>query len=100
LLPSILEPSAEIREGYEYIQIETRDGRFMSGFEVDRDLKITVLRGLDGQDIVVENESVQSRESKNRSLMPEGLLEGLNEQQGLKKKGKKKPFMTNILITL
>ena len=81
LLPSILEPSAEIREGYEYIQIKTNDGRLLSGFEVDRDLKITVLRGLDGQDVVVENKSIQSRESNNRSLMPEGLLEGLSEQQ-------------------
>lgn len=81
LLPSILDPNAEIREGYEYIQIETRDDRLLSGFEVDRDLKITVLRGLDGQDVVVENNSIQSIKSNNRSLMPEGLLDGLNEQQ-------------------
>jgi putative membrane-bound dehydrogenase-like protein len=81
LLTSIVHPNAEIREGYQFITIETRDGRSLAGFQVDRDHQVTVLRGLDGQDVVVRAGEIQSVEPMGRSLMPEGLLEGLSPQQ-------------------
>ena len=40
LLTSILDPSAEIREGYSAVEVETRDGRVLSGFLTDRDEQI------------------------------------------------------------
>ncbi len=81
LLPSILTPSAEIREGYAYVDVTTTDGRTLGGFLADRDTQVTVVRGLDGQDVVLRASEIRSVEPTGRSLMPEGLLDDLNEDQ-------------------
>ncbi|MFM7103552.1 MAG: HEAT repeat domain-containing protein [Verrucomicrobiota bacterium] len=81
LLPSLLNPSAEIREGYQYVTVETRDGRSLAGFLVDRDAQVTVLRGLDGQDVTVAADEIREVQPMGRSLMPEGLLEGLGDRE-------------------
>jgi putative membrane-bound dehydrogenase-like protein len=81
LLLSILNPSAEVREGYTYVEIETLDGRNLGGFLTDRDAQVTVLRGLDGQDVTLRAADIRSIEPTGRSLMPEGLLDDLKEDQ-------------------
>lgn len=81
LLISILNPNAEIREGYAYVDIETTDGRNLGGFLTDRDAQVTVLRGLDGQDITLRAADLRSIEPTGRSLMPEGLIDDLNDEQ-------------------
>ena len=42
---------------------------------------VLILRGTDGSDAVVEQSQVKSMEVNPRSLMPDGLLVGLSEQQ-------------------
>ena len=81
LLISILNPNAEIREGYAYVDIETTDGRNLGGFLIDRDAQVTVLRGLDGQDITLRAADIRSIEPAGRSLMPEGLIDDLTDDQ-------------------
>ncbi len=81
LLLSIVNPSAEIREGYENVGIETRDERSLSGFVVRQDDRVVVLRGLDGQDLVVQRSEIAELRAAGMSLMPEGLLDALDEQQ-------------------
>ncbi len=81
LLLSIVHPNAEIREGYQYITVETHDGRNLAGFQVDRDHQVTVLRGLDGQDITLAAREIKEVQPMGRSLMPEGLLSDLSPQQ-------------------
>ncbi|MBT4623730.1 MAG: c-type cytochrome, partial [Verrucomicrobia bacterium] len=81
LLPGILDPSREIREGFEQMHVQTRDGRLLSGFLADRTDKLLILRGIDGGDMVIEQSQVESAKVSPRSLMPEGLLAGLSDQQ-------------------
>ncbi|HEU0010266.1 MAG TPA: c-type cytochrome, partial [Verrucomicrobiae bacterium] len=81
LLLHIVNPSAEIREGFENLAIETKDGRSFSGFLVERDARIVVLRGLDGQNITLEQKEISEMNAAGMSLMPEGLLDGLTDQQ-------------------
>ncbi len=81
MLISIVNPNAEIREGYQFINVQTTDGRSLSGFQVDRDKQVTVLRGLDGQDVTIHAEQIKEVQPVGRSLMPEGLLNDLSEQQ-------------------
>ncbi len=81
LLISILNPNAEIREGYAYVEIETTDGRNLGGFLTDRDAQVAVLRGLDGQDTTLRAADIRSIEPTGRSLMPEGLLDDLKEDE-------------------
>ena len=81
LLPSILDPSAEIREGYAYVDVTTRDGRSLGGFLRERDSQVAVLRGLDGQDFTLRASEIEAIEPTGRSLMPEGLLDGWTDEQ-------------------
>jgi putative heme-binding domain-containing protein len=81
MLVSIVNPNAEIREGYQHITVKTKRGRTLSGFQVDRDERVLMLRGLDGQQVTLPVEDIVAVEPVGRSVMPEGLLEGLSEQQ-------------------
>lgn len=81
MLISIVNPNAEIREGFQYFSVVTRDGRSLSGFLVERDGQILVLRGLEGEDITLRQSDVLRLTPLGRSLMPEGLLDGLTDKQ-------------------
>lgn len=81
MLISIINPNAEIREGFQFITVKTKDGRTLGGFLLDRDNQVTVLRGLDGQDLTLSADDIESVDAMGRSLMPEGLLSGLDDQQ-------------------
>jgi putative heme-binding domain-containing protein len=81
MLLHIVNPSAEIREGYESFFVLTKDGRTAHGFLVDKDAHVLVLRGPDGKDVTIRHENVEEIEKAKTSLMPEGLLKGLGDQQ-------------------
>jgi putative heme-binding domain-containing protein len=81
LLLNIVNPNAEIREGYESFLISTRDGRVVTGFLVEQDPLIVILRGLDGQNIPLARADVQEMKAAGVSLMPEGLLDALDDKQ-------------------
>ena len=81
MLLHIVNPSAEIREGFETYQVETKDGRLLTGLLVDKDNQVVVLRGSDGQTVTVRQEQIEDMAAQKKSLMPEGLLKTLTEQQ-------------------
>ncbi len=81
LLIGIVDPDAEIREGFEYVTLVTKEGRTLSGFLTDQGPQVVVLRGMAGEDIRVVRRQVESIEPMGRSLMPARLLEGLNDQE-------------------
>lgn len=81
LLVQIVDPNAEIREGYENIAITTSDGRSITGFLADKDESVYVVRGLDGSNTTVRKSEVTEFKSAGGSLMPEGLLESFTEQE-------------------
>jgi len=80
LLFAITDPNAEIREGYENYLVRTKDGQLLSGFIVDQDEHVVVLRPAGGQPIVVEQNNIASVEGAGVSLMPPGLLAGMDDQ--------------------
>ena len=81
MLTSILDSSAEIREGYATYVVRTKDGRVLSGFQVDSDAAVVVLRGSDGQDVRLPRDQIAKMKPAGASLMPEGLLNALNDEQ-------------------
>lgn len=81
LLLSVVNPSAEIREGYENFSVETRDERSLTGFVVRQDDRAVVLRGMDGQDVVLQRAEIAELRPAGMSLMPEGLVESLGDQE-------------------
>ena len=81
MLLNIVNPSIEIRKGYENFVVFTNDGRTLNGFIEDQDNRVVVLKGLDGQRIVVLRDEIDEMSAIRRSIMPEGILETLTEQQ-------------------
>jgi putative membrane-bound dehydrogenase-like protein len=81
MLLHIVNPSVEIREGFETYLVTTQDGRALTGFLVERDNRVVVLRSADGQDIRLERAQIDDLRAVAQSLMPEGLLDGLADQQ-------------------
>jgi putative membrane-bound dehydrogenase-like protein len=81
ILINIVNPSAEIREGFETYLVVTEDGRTVTGFLFDRDNRVVVLRGADGQNITIPRDKIEAMVRQKKSLMPEGLLKDLSEQQ-------------------
>ena len=81
MLTSIIHPNAEIREGYQAYNVETADERSLTGFIVDRDNQVTVLRDLSGEKIALRASEITEVRPMSRSLMPDGLLDDLSEQE-------------------
>ncbi|HEV3004640.1 MAG TPA: PVC-type heme-binding CxxCH protein, partial [Pirellulales bacterium] len=81
MLVNIVNPSAEVREGFETYQAQTDDGRVVIGFLVDRDNQVVVLRGADGQNVTLAHDQIEELAPQRKSLMPEGQLRELSDQQ-------------------
>jgi putative heme-binding domain-containing protein len=81
MLINVVNPSAEIREGFEQVMVVTHDGRAVSGLRFDQDQKVLVLRNVDGQNITVARSDIEETIPQPKSLMPEGLLNGLKDQE-------------------
>ncbi len=81
MLVNVVNPSAEIREGFENFLVLTADGRQLSGFIADRDNRVVVLRTVEGQSLTIDQEEIEDMRAISRSVMPEGVLDNFTEQQ-------------------
>lgn len=81
MLLNIIRPSAEVREGFESYLVLTVDGRAASGFLVDQDKQIVVLRDADGQNVTLQHDRIDQMVRQRHSVMPSGLLDDLTDQQ-------------------
>ncbi|MEO1993231.1 MAG: PVC-type heme-binding CxxCH protein [Pirellulales bacterium] len=81
MLNSIVHPSAEIREGYEYQMVMTHDGRSVGGFIIEHGIQNVVVRGLDGENLVLAQNTIEEILPVGRSLMPDGLMDDLSDKQ-------------------
>lgn len=81
MLLNVVNPSAEIREGFENHLIQTGDGRTLNGFIVEQDKQVVVLKGIDGQSVILPREEIEELRAVPTSLMPEDLLKSLTDQQ-------------------
>jgi putative heme-binding domain-containing protein len=81
MLKNVVNPSAEVREGFESYSVLTSDGRILQGFLFDQNASIVVLRGADGQNQVIDREEIDEMTRQSKSLMPEGLLKDFSDQQ-------------------
>jgi putative heme-binding domain-containing protein len=81
LLVNILNPSAEIREGFETHVAVMDDGRIVQGLLVEDDPQVLVLRDSAGQTVSLERNAIEERRVLPRSLMPEGQLTPLSDAE-------------------
>lgn len=81
MLVSVIDPNAEIREGYGNHIVTTKEGRVLSGFLTDQDEHVIVLRGFDGNDTTLSRSQILETKATGLSLMPEGLLDSLTDDR-------------------
>lgn len=81
LLRNIVAPSLEIREGYQMVRLMTSDAVVLSGFIESEQPDQVVLRSIDGQMHTLDRGDIEQLQPQVLSLMPEGLLDKLDETQ-------------------
>ena len=81
LLNNIVDPSAYIREGYSSWQVITVDGRTVIGTLKAKNGKSLTIQPFTGETVTISTDLVKTLEPMEASIMPERLLNGLNEKQ-------------------
>ncbi|MBR9804309.1 c-type cytochrome, partial [bacterium] len=81
MLLNVVDPSREIREGFESYVAVTMDGRVLTGFLLDQDQNTIVLRSANGQDVRLRRDDIDELQRQSTSLMPAGLLDNFTDQQ-------------------
>jgi len=81
LLNNIVDPSAYIREGYSSWQVITVDGRTVIGTLKAKNGKSLTIQPFTGETVTISTDRVKTLEPMEASIMPERLLNGLNEKQ-------------------
>jgi putative heme-binding domain-containing protein len=80
LIRNVVDPAGVIREGYQQYVVATTDGRILSGILAENSGgKVTVLDAK-GIRTPLGREEVESLKPADSSLMPEGILESLSDQ--------------------
>ena len=80
-LPAIVEPSLEIREGFESYAAHTVDGRTITGMLAAQDKKSVTIRTADDQQIVLSRNDLEDLQAIKTSLMPDDTLKELTDEQ-------------------
>ncbi|ADB17968.1 membrane-bound dehydrogenase domain protein [Pirellula staleyi DSM 6068] len=81
ILLSVVDPSAEVREGFETFLVRTTDGRTLSGYIADQDASVVVLRTAEGESISLARDEIDEMRALPQSIMPEGLVRALKEDE-------------------
>ena len=81
LAMQIVDPNADIREGFVTHGLYAKDDRFFSGIIKDRSLKEVTIQPIVGEDIALNIEQIDSLVAKPVSIMPERLTSNLSDQQ-------------------
>jgi putative heme-binding domain-containing protein len=81
LLDSILDPSRRIEPQFVAYNVETKNGRHITGLLLKRDANEVVVRDAQNQDVRLRPDEVSRLEPSRVSLMPDGLLRDLTAQQ-------------------
>ena len=81
LSESILFPSKAVREGYQAVEIETKDGESVSGLSKGETATEVLLLARTGLVQRIPKDSIASRQNSAFSLMPEGLQAALTLEQ-------------------
>lgn len=80
LLNNILDPNAIIGKDYQQTFVKTKDGQVLSGIVTQETEQAISLKNLAGEVQTVQKADVASTEVSQQSMMPEGLLSAMHEE--------------------
>ncbi len=78
---NIMDPNAAMEAAFRVFRLELISGETLDSFYVTEDAKAYVIRQPGSEEIRVPKATVRSARYLRRSLMPEGLLDALNDEQ-------------------
>ena len=81
LLSNIMDPSGVVQDDYKLVTLTTTDGRTYLGNVINENTRNLTLRVIGQEPVVISQSSIQSRDVSERSMMPEGLLDHLSENE-------------------
>lgn len=81
LLSNILEPSGEIQDDYKMVLITTQDGRTYTGNIVAENERQLTMRTVNQDAIAINKSDIQTKEVSPNSMMPQGLLKPLTDEE-------------------
>lgn len=81
LLYNMLDPNGDIQDDYKMQVITSRDGRtYLGNIAAENDRQI-VMRIVGQEELIINKADIQSRESSEVSMMPQGLLQTLSDEE-------------------
>jgi putative membrane-bound dehydrogenase-like protein len=80
VLDNVVDPSAVVSADYRMTIIDVKDGRTLNGIITQQNAKTITLREL-AQETVLERAEIDRQRSSPLSMMPEGLLQAMNDAQ-------------------
>lgn len=80
ILISILDPSREVASQFIAFQIDTKDGESYVGIIANETTSSVTVRQAYGKEDVIQRSNIKGMKSQQQSLMPEGLEQGLTQQ--------------------
>ncbi|HET6879731.1 MAG TPA: PQQ-dependent sugar dehydrogenase, partial [Pirellulales bacterium] len=81
LLVHVLRPSQKIDDPFAAYSVATGDGRLLSGLLVEQNDRQIVLKTVEKQTVTLARDDVEEIVRSEKSLMPEGILSDLTEQE-------------------
>jgi putative membrane-bound dehydrogenase-like protein len=81
LLRSILNPSAAVGYNFRSHVVALNDGQLLTGLAVEDTPDRLVLKTADGKRTAIKPAEIESRKISEMSLMPDGLAQGMREQE-------------------
>lgn len=82
LLLNILDPSGDIPDAYKMVMVTTKNGQFLAGSVTEEDDQKLVL-SMVGQKNTIVKSDIKSRQTSPVSMMPEGQMQILKDQEAL-----------------
>jgi putative membrane-bound dehydrogenase-like protein len=81
LLESMIEPSKEIKEGFQAYRVAKLDGQVLVGLKISETPKEVVLRDANGRDVRLAKEDIETITPSKVSLMPDNVVSQLSYDQ-------------------
>lgn len=81
LVLNIVDPNADIREGYVTYTVEKNDGQVIVGTIVDRSDAVVSIRTLSGEESTLAQREIKTMTAQKTSIMPEKIMEPLSDQE-------------------
>jgi putative heme-binding domain-containing protein len=81
ILESIVDPSKEIKEGFQTYRLTTVDSKVYTGLKVKEDSKEVVIRDANGRDHRIAKDDIESLTPSKLSLMPDNVVSQISYEQ-------------------